>query len=78
MISKVSTIAYQKQAFFEEANPRFDESSNPLAFEGEEGIHILRSEVNDPENGFEWSTAGGNAAAFNGTFTDKGEALMVH
>jgi hypothetical protein len=78
LISKVSTIGYHEQAFFEEANPRFDESSNPPAFEGEEGIHVLRSEINDPENGFEWSTARGNAAAFDGTFTDKGEALMVH
>jgi hypothetical protein len=77
-ISKVSTIGYQKLSFFEEANPRFDESSNPLAFEGEEGIHILRSEINDPENGFEWSTKRGNAAAFEGAFSDKGEALMVH
>ncbi len=44
-----------RSVFFEEGNPRFDMESNPPAFEGEEGIHILRSEINDPENGFEWS-----------------------
>ena len=78
-ISKESTLAFNAHAFFEEANPRFDEHSNPPAFEGEEGIHILRSEINSPETGFEWEpTPGGNAAALEGTFHDKGEALMVH
>ena len=78
-ISKESMLAFHAQAFFEEANPRFDEKSNPPAFEGEEGIHILRSEINGPGTGFEWViTPRGNAAALEGTFADKGEALMVH
>lgn len=78
-ISKESTLVFHAQAFFEEANPRFDEKSNPPALEGEEGIHILRSEVNSSETGSEWiPTPGGNAAALDGAFADKGEALMVH
>jgi hypothetical protein len=76
-ISKESTLTYVPQQFLGEP-PRYDQDSNPLAFEGEAGIHILRSEVNDPENGFEWSTAHGNAAALGASFHDKGEALMVH
>ena len=73
----VPTFAFTAQPFPDEANHRFDEKSNPLAFEGEEGIHILRSEVNGPESGFEWTTAGGNAGALDGNFHVKGEALMV-
>jgi hypothetical protein len=76
-LTKEPTLAYTARLFREEGNPR-DMVSNPTAFEGEEGIHILRSEVNDPENGFEWSTEGGNAGAFEGFFQLKGEALMIH
>jgi hypothetical protein len=78
VITKESTLDYVAQQFPDEANKRFDELSNPPAFEGEEGIHILRSELNDPENGFEWSTARGNAGALEAVFHIKGEALMVH
>jgi hypothetical protein len=77
-ITKESTFAFTAFPFPDEANHRFDEKSNPPAFEGEEGVHILRTEVNDPENGFEWSTEGGNAGALDGSLHIKGEALMVH
>jgi hypothetical protein len=76
-VTKESTFAFTAFPFPDEANKRFDERSNPPAFEGEEGTHILRSEVNGPESGSEWTTAGGNAGAFDGQFHVKGEALMV-
>ncbi|MGO9489372.1 MAG: hypothetical protein ACLQBB_10140 [Solirubrobacteraceae bacterium] len=76
MISREPTLDYVAQQYLGEP-PRYDQDSNPPAFEGEEGVHILRSEINSPESGFEWSTAGGNAAALDGTFRIKGEALMV-
>jgi hypothetical protein len=76
-VTKESTFAFTAFPFPDEANKRFDERSNPPAFEGEEGTHILRSEVNGPGSGFEWTTEGGNAGAFDGQFHVKGEALMV-
>jgi hypothetical protein len=76
-VAKESTFTFTAQPFFEEDKPRYDETSNPPAFEGEEGIHILRSEVEGPLSNFEWTSAG-NPGALEGAFAVKGEALMVH
>jgi hypothetical protein len=76
--AKESVFGFAAEPFVEEGNPRGDMRSNLAAFEGEEGIHILRSELNDIENGFEWSTAGGNAGGLEAGFLVKGEALIAH
>ena len=75
-LTKEPSLAFTTAGWVEEES-RIWQTNRP-AFEGEEGMHILRSEFNDPENGFEWSPPGGSPAGLEGFFPLKGEALMVH
>ena len=73
-ITKEPTLSFGVHVFEEEGHSYL---INLPAFEGEEGLHILRDEVNAAETGFEWAPAGGYPAGLEAELHMKGEALMV-
>ena len=75
-VSKTSTLSFVSRGFYTEETG-FIYDNLPVSFEGEEAEHFLVNEVNSPESGFEWTTAGARSGGLDATMTLKGEPLMI-
>jgi hypothetical protein len=75
LLTKEPTLAFSTAGYVEEEGRKWQ--TNRPAFEGEEGVHVLRNEFNGPETGGEWVPPGGSPGGLDGRFPLKGEALMA-